>query len=252
MRNGGWGVALVVVGLVVGPEVRGQDPSPWVGRQVVFKARDPLRRGFRVYQVERVDGDRLWLAAGGVSGWARSDEVIPFDQAVDFFTQAIRADPGAAKSYVLRGLIREARGEYDRALADYGEAIRLDPRSAVAFHNRGIVWSHKKEFDRALADLNEAIKLDPKRAPAFNDRGNVWSDKREYDRALADFDEAIRLDPKFAGAFSDRGNTWSHKKEYDKALADYNEAIRLDPKLASAFTTTLSTEPWFARIVERA
>lgn len=86
----------------------GQDISPWVGQKVVTKYNVPLRVGnqvvyddhlFRVYQVERINGEWLGLVSGSVSGWVRSGEVVPFDQAIDFYTQEIRTNPGSVNAY---------------------------------------------------------------------------------------------------------------------------------------------------------
>ena len=48
------------------------------------------------YKVERADGDRLWLIAGSVAGWGRPSEAVPFNVAIDYYTQEIRANPRSA------------------------------------------------------------------------------------------------------------------------------------------------------------
>jgi tetratricopeptide (TPR) repeat protein len=292
--------AALVIGLESGAIAQGD--GGWVGRRVITKYGTVLmvgnavvddekrstdlavsghdRRTSRVYRVEQVNGPWLWLAAEkeGVAGWVKIEQVVPFEQAVDYYTseirtnpsssaynnrglawhdkkeydiaiadfnEAIRLDPRYATAYMNRGRAWYAKKEYDRAIADYGEAIRLDPKFAVAYSGRGRAWSAKKEYDRAIADYGEAIRLDPKDALAYTNRGSAWSAKKEYDRAIADYGEAIRLDPKFAMAYYNRGLAWSAKKEYDRAIADYDEAIRLDPKDASAYTNRGSA--WSAK-----
>jgi tetratricopeptide (TPR) repeat protein len=275
-------VAFVIVA-GIGHQAEGEDS--WQGRRVITKfgtvlrvgkrvvddekrepdARGSERRLSRVYRVERVNGPWLWVVEEGraARGWVRVGQVVPFEDAIDYYTEGIRANPTASayasraaiwchrKEYDLaigdcndairldpryevahssRGLAWYAKGEYDRAIADYGEAIRLDPRYPAAFNNRGNAWRAKRDYDRALADYTEAIRLDPKDAFAFNNRGIVWSDRGEYDKAIADYSEAIRLDPRFAHAFNNRGLAWQDKGALDRAIADYSEAIRLDPK----------------------
>ena len=133
--------ALIVGSLGIGSGVaRGQDAA-WVGRKIVTKYPTPLRVGgqvvddgavFHVYNVEQVSADWLWVVKGSVCGWVRSSEVIPFDQAIDVYTQEIGADPSAARAYRRRGLIRLAKDETDAALADFNEAIRLEPTNSEA------------------------------------------------------------------------------------------------------------------------
>ncbi|HMB04412.1 MAG TPA: tetratricopeptide repeat protein, partial [Isosphaeraceae bacterium] len=190
----------------------------------------------RVYRVQKVDGPWLWLAAEsrGSSGWVQAEQVVPIDQAIDYYTNEIRANLDSS-TYATRGSIWLDKHEYDIAVGDFNEAIRLDLRNEAAFVGRGNAWRAKKELDKALADYNEAIRLDPNYALAYHNRGLAWSDKGELDKALADYGAAIRLDPNDASAYYNRGNAWSDKGELDKALADFDEAIRLDPNYAWAY-----------------
>jgi tetratricopeptide (TPR) repeat protein len=251
--------AFLLAALVVPTSVFGQDISSWVGKRVITHYGAVLQIGnqvvddekrsenlavsgkessqFRVYRVDQVNGNWLWLKAEkeGVQGWVKVEFVIPYDQAIDYFTNQIRANPNQSSSYIRRGNVWSEKGEYDIAIGDFNEAIRLDPSNEAAFNNRGNAWSKKKEHDKAIADYSEAIRLDPKFATAFTNRGSDWEAKKEYDKAIADYSEAIRLDPRFATAFTKRGNAWSKKKEYGKAIADYNEVIRLNPKYSDGY-----------------
>src|SRR5207245_6865217 len=51
-------------------------------------------------------------------------------------TQAPGQDPAAA-SYLRRGDVWYAKGEWQRAVTEYDRAIALDPRRADAYNNRG-------------------------------------------------------------------------------------------------------------------
>ena len=216
-----------------------------VGNQVVDDeglgkelARGKNQNEFRTYMVEQANGPWLWLVAEGSSakGWAPAANVVLFDQAIDYITGQIRANPGDWAKYVWRANVWLKRNEFDTAIADYNEAIRLNPGSAgVAHQGRGRAWRNKKDYDKAIADCNEAIRLDPGHALAYYTRGVVWSDKKDYDKAIADYNEAIRLDPGYERAYNGRGKAWSAKKDYDKAIADYGEAIRLDPGYVRAY-----------------
>src|SRR5271157_1252305 len=220
-----------------------QESFSWIGQKVVAKYGHPIKIGeqlveqhnFHVYTVQRANGDWLWVVSGSKEGWIPASQVVLFDQAINFYTQEIAANPGNSWAWAGRGQIWKEKKEYDKAIADVNEAIRLDPKYAAAYNNRGNAWSEKKEYDKAIADYNEVIRLDPGIALAYRNRGAAWQAKKDYDKAIADFNEAIRLDPTDAIAYYNRGNAWQAKKDYDKAIDDYTEAIRLDPGIAPAY-----------------
>jgi tetratricopeptide (TPR) repeat protein len=223
-----------------------QTGDTWVGKRVVQKHTDlrlrierrvvNTKKRLETYLVEQVNGPWLWLHARELSGWVPADEVVPVEQAIDFFTEYVRTNPADGFGYAMRAKIwREEKKDVDRALADCNEAIRLNPTRASGYYNRGLAWESKHEYDKAIADFTEAIRLDPANADAFISRGNQSSSKKEYDKAVADRSEAIRLDPNNALAYFNRGNDRANTREYDKAIADYSEAIRLDPNDAGAY-----------------
>ncbi len=173
MRDRVWSVvAAAVVALAVVPLARGQAPS-WVGARVVTKNSATLRIGgqvvddgvtFRVYTVERANGDWLWLVAGGASGWVRARDVVPFDRAIDYFTQQIRINPGSASAYLNRGFIWHEKSELNIALADYDEAIRLDPKDPSPYNARAWLWAtcpaeEYRDGPRAVAAATRACEL---------------------------------------------------------------------------------------------
>jgi tetratricopeptide (TPR) repeat protein len=188
--------------------------------------------------VADVNGDWFWVTWSSgetetVKGWINRSDVIPFAQALDFFTEELKRNPNVW-AYVIRATIWRAKGKDDIAIGDCNEAIRLDPSHKWAYNVRGNAWLDKKEYEKAIADFNEAIRLDPKYAIAHNNRGNLWRAKGEYDKAISDYDESIRLNPKFATAYDNRGDAWRHKNEIDKAISDFDAAVRLHPQFAAA------------------
>ena len=242
----GWFATLGLLA-VVPAHSRAQQPvgNDWLGKRVVPKYSDfqlktqnqvVIPSGIETYRVEQVNGPWLWLYATGLGGWAPADQVVPVDQAIEFFSEYIRSNPGKARGYVMRArMMRVEKRDLDSALADANEAIRRSPMSAALYNNRGLVWYDKDQYDKAIADYNEAIRVDPQYAFAYHNRANAWCAKREYNKAIADYNECIRLGPDDPLAYSNRGAAWNDTKEYDKAIADFNEAIHLDPKFAEPY-----------------
>ena len=142
-----------------------------IGDQVI----DPKTR-LETYRVERVDGPRLWLHAVELNGWVATDQVVPIEQAIEFFTKYIQAHPADSYGFSMRSKIwNEEKKELDLALGDVNEAIRLDPTKAYIYINRAVIWNDKNEYDKAIADCNEAIRLDPNFAHACSGRAWLWA-----------------------------------------------------------------------------
>jgi tetratricopeptide (TPR) repeat protein len=218
---------------LIGPDTR-----------VILKARDVTVKAddrvvatgevHRIYRVEKVDGGSLAVAADGVRGRVKVEDVIPLEQAVTYFTEQIRRRPRAAWAYKMRGQVRYDLGDFDQAIADQDEAIRVNPKDPEAYTNRALAWSAKHDYDRAIADDNEATRLDPKDAVAYHDRGNAWFAKRDYDLAVSDYNEAIRLDSKDPEKLRSRALAWSALGEDARALGDYDAIVKLDAKNSAA------------------
>jgi tetratricopeptide (TPR) repeat protein len=288
-RDRRWFVPLILI-LAVGPTLtappwsRGQEPSnsPWLGKRVVQRFNNfPLREGdeavlrsgteIHIYQVKRVDGEKLWLIGeeDGPSGWGTADQFVRVDDAFAFFTDRIRThpddpfpykvraalssdrkdfdgaldnwnkvveiDPEDPSSYFGRGNIRLTRKEWNQAVGDFTQTIKLDPEHADAHGARAFAWIAQHSFDAAIADCCEAIRLDPQDARAYVIRSRAWLGKQEFDKAIADCAEAIRLDRADPRAYVCRALAWGRKKEYDNAIADFDMAIKLDPMDAESY-----------------
>jgi tetratricopeptide (TPR) repeat protein len=234
---------MLVLSLVIATRSGYAQGTITVGARVVTKNAVPLRVGgeladdgtaFRVYSVGRVDSCRLWLVSNEVRGWANSNQVIPLEQAADFFSHEIQVQPLSAEAHRRRGMVFATKGETDAAFAELSEAIRLNPSCSMAFLDRGAVWLQVDDSSRAAADFSEAIRLDSRNAVAFSRRGVIRLASNELGAALADFDKAIEINPKFAVAFANRGLVWRGNKAFARALVDLDSAIALNPECARA------------------
>ncbi len=243
----GYAFALSVVYPVA---LQAQAETGWIGKRVVQKQRDFSLRidatkkaveqsedEIHIYRVTRTDGPALWLEAeaGGVSGWAEADHVVPVELAIAFFSSQMRDRPKDSFPILMRAAIWHDKKDVGRAMEDYTEAIRLDPQNAALYCNRGYLWGEQNDFDKAIADFTEAIRLDPRDPIAYLHRGHAWSEQHQYDKAVADFTLTIRLDPQNAYAFRSRGHTWLDKGDLNAALIDFTEAIRVDPREVTAY-----------------
>jgi tetratricopeptide (TPR) repeat protein len=243
-------VLVAAIALVMAPPVQSQSEQPsegsWVGKVVVPKSPSfTLKNAEKgsvvkgppaIYHVSLASGNSLLLSSSGVFGWAPTDQVVPLEHARPFFTNQIRANPGASFNYMMRALVGLATGEdLDFSLDDLNEALRLAPREVDNYLARAEVWRAKGDFPSAIADCDAAIRLNPKSASALVMRASIWADHKQYDKAIADYSEVIRHDPQVFPAYFGRAAVEGEKGDIDKAIADLGAAIRLDPKLPDTY-----------------
>ena len=121
-------------------------------------------RGESVFRVERLGGLHADIATddGTVRGWVRTDQLVPVENASDFFSRKIEADPKDVQARAARGQVWVDQKKWDRALADLNEAIKLSPHDPCLYYHRGKAQAQAKQHEKAIADLTMAIRLDPR------------------------------------------------------------------------------------------
>jgi tetratricopeptide (TPR) repeat protein len=160
--------------------------------KVENKAVDTVEPGV-LMGVDQVQGDWLWVTRQK-SGWLSSANVIPADKAVEYFTAAIRRNPGDARLYARRGVARALNQDFPEALKDYHEAIRLKPSEAVYYGDRGCFYMAIGDFDRAIADFAEEIKRIDSEDEARREIRLQWLNQRLAEaQALKSKDAAVTL-----------------------------------------------------------
>jgi RNA polymerase sigma factor (sigma-70 family) len=230
-----------------------------IGQQVVTKYTQPLRDGdrvveadvlFRIYVVDRIEGDRVRIASEDVSAWTHLSNIVLLVEAIDFYRREIGDNPYNAPAYRQRALVRSLwEGELEEAIDDYTVAIRLEPGHGPTYENRGLTWAEMGEYDKAILDYDEVIRLEPKYGPAYLYRGLAWATKDDNDKVIADLTQAIRLGSGNVKANKQRGLAWAAKGDYDKAIADYDKAIPLDPNDASTYGRAWAEKKQYDRAI---
>jgi len=211
-----------------------------------------MRRGHRAYHACLLTSCVL---AAGLALWAGTLEVQAADDAkaciqesgdpaIEACTRAITSKRYIghvlARQYLLRGVERRAKQDYDVALTDFAEAAKVDKKYADAFYNRCAIYNFRKEYDSALTECGQAIKLGPSAdatvaggserlgkdlalSDFYTERGFAYFKKDDIIHALVDLDNAIRLNPNNGRALKTRGLAYEAKGD-PRAQADLASA----------------------------
>ncbi len=156
------------------------------------------------------------------------------DEAIRQFQEALRLDPGDAKTYNNLGAAFDKKGQIDEAIRQYQKARQLDPDYAEACYNLGTDLVKRGQLDEAIRQFQEAIRLKPNDADARNNLGATLDKLGRFDEAIRQYQEAIQLKPDDADARYNLGADLARKGQLDEAITQYKEAIRLKPDFAEA------------------
>jgi len=132
-------------------------------------------------------------------------EIILFEDAIRWFTKAIKFNPKNVYAYIYRGDLLDFCDQHDKALDDFNMAVNLGP-NAYVYQKRGahynlihedIVEEDDKEYsiivNKAIDDLDKAIELDPNSACAHYERSKAYKAALMADKAASDLAKAKKL-----------------------------------------------------------
>lgn len=240
------GLALLAAGPARAENYKVGDKVVIIHDDVEVKVRDDVvdkvGRGF-VFVVREVQGESIEIS-NGKPGFIEKQHVIPFAQAIDYWSGVIRSNPKDAGAYLARAYAWGQLKELDKEIGDYGEILLLEPTNWTAYYRRGLTWMVKQKYDAAIEDFMAAMVLDFEDARAFRMCGAALFAKGEFDKAIAHYDLAIRKDSRDAIAYEGRGRALRAKYRYDKAIDDFNDAIRIDPNYALAYLDRGEARKW--------
>ncbi len=168
-----------------------------------------------------------------------------YDQALQNFQEAEKADPKEPNAYFYEGIVYRQLGKYDEAIDAFTIAASLttDDLEALAetYLRRGIVWFYKGEYGIAWDDFDEA---------AFNcadndPRPDLWkglarAKQNRWLQAVNSFAESLAHNDHFAPAYVNRGWRIWHSTSPKKRSRILNR-----PSAKSRATPpAMPNEPW--------
>jgi TolB-like protein/tetratricopeptide (TPR) repeat protein len=161
-------------------------------------------------------------------------------KSIDYFQQAITADPnyalayaGVADAYVfLPGYTAGTPQDcYPKAKAAAKKALELDDTLAEAHTTLALaIWYYDFDFSQANREFRRAIELNPNYATAHQQYGNnTLSALGRFDDAIAEGKQAVELDPLSLVINSDLGVDYFFARRYDEAIAQLHKTLEMDP-----------------------
>ena len=225
-----------------------------------------------VVKAEEKKGDveYVLVRVGRDDFWVKSEDLVLFDEANDYFAKILDDSPKAYEPRVLRAAMQiesgfpeksledlgeanrakpnvhypltmrakayELMGEYAKAFEDYDNVLRFDTSNMAVFLGRARTLNALGRTDAALIDLDTAIKSEPNNVAAYLQRAKVWEQRKEDQAALLDIQRAQKANPNDPNVPADAGAYWARQGEKDRALAAFEDALKLEPEHVSALS----------------
>ena len=164
------------------------------------------------------------------SDMQRSALALPFQGVSDTF------DFG--RNYLSYGSIFFQRGYFDQAANWFQQALTNDPSSAEAAYGLGSALLNQHKITQARESFERATKLQAgypdTLANAWNNLGLIAAQASSTEEAVKDFREALRLSPDHLIALNNLGNAYRMQKNWEEAQTTFERALEVDASDAEA------------------
>jgi S1-C subfamily serine protease len=120
-----------------------------------------------------------------------------YDNALDFFENAVNKNPRRADAWIQVGYCKVKQGKNDDAIRAYQQALRLKPESADLRNKLGDAYYYGGRLREAIASYNEAARLRPDNPEAYYNLAIAYDDIGDQSmvaieaRALQKLDERL-------------------------------------------------------------
>jgi serine/threonine protein kinase/Tfp pilus assembly protein PilF len=167
-----------------------------------------------------------------------------YAKSIDYFNQAVLADPSCAEAY--NGLGNYYVIEGDEGLMKPGEAW---PKSRAAYlkateldHDLGEAYAGLASFDHLYAwnwsgaekNVKRAIELNPGDAGAHREYSGILRTVGRFEQAIVESRQAREQNPLSVSLIASLGWTYFYAHRWDDAIAQFRQALERDSQLLGA------------------
>jgi tetratricopeptide (TPR) repeat protein len=150
-----------------------------------------------------------------------------FDDAIQGFNEALRADPKNAKALIGVGDAYQRSGRYVDAEVSLKKCLAYEPDNAAAYYLLGMTLFRDGRLNEGLTAFEDSLKRDEKQYLAHHYLGIIASRLKQAARAEKEFRTALAIRPDFGEAHFNLSVlyvTWE-PPQLEKARSEYDSAL---------------------------
>jgi Flp pilus assembly protein TadD len=166
-------------------------------------------------------------AANVLSGAQQALLEKRFDDAIQGFNEALRADPKNAKALIGVGDAYQRSGRYVDAEVALKKCLVYEPDNTTAYYLLGMTLFRDGRLNEALTAFENSLKRDEKQHLAHHYLGIIASRLKQAARAEKEFRTALAIRPDFGEAHFNLSVlyvTWE-PPQLEKARSEYDSAL---------------------------
>ncbi len=156
----------------------------------------------------------------------RGDDVKSIQSALDYFDQALKADPKFALAYTgvadaslrMNGIKKDSLWT-QKALAAAQQAQQLNDKLPEVHATLGNVYRATGKYSEAVAELKRALLLAPNSDDFYRRLGDVYLDSGNVAQAIEAFQKAIQLNPYYWVNQNALGKAYAHQGDFHQGFA---------------------------------
>ncbi|KAM8780252.1 tetratricopeptide repeat protein 6 [Rhynchonycteris naso] len=170
-------------------------------------------------------------------------------QAQKDFLRALHFNPTYTKARISLGYNLQAQEKFQKAWTHFTIAIEVDPKSYLAYEGRAVVCLQMGNNFAAIQDINNAIKINTT-AEFLTNRGVIHEFMGQQQNAMKDYQTAISLNPTYSLAYFNAGNIYLHHRQFSQASDYFSKALKFNPENQCATMNRAITNTMLKRYEE--
>ena len=164
------------------------------------------------------------------------------DDAIPFFENAVRADPGSPLTHARLAEAQLVKYSFthdvtwlERAISSLGDARQRNPEVAQVWLVSGIINQNRGLYEAAQADLHRALEIEPENGDVWRRLGWVYEDDNRISDAFRAYEKAIQLQPTYFRGYQDLCALLSNQAKHEEAIRQCTNMVALAPDLSGSY-----------------
>ena len=152
---------------------------------------------------------------------------VLWSKTVESSPNSLVAHGGLGMAYLERGMLNEARQEFETA-------IQLYPNDAKSYYNLGLVYHEKGNLEKAVENFSRSVTLNPDLTRAHYNLATLYAQQGAMDLAIRHYVKVTELDAEIIEARYNLGLAYAMQGKLKQAISEWENVLQLAPNHRSA------------------